>query len=219
MVKKSIHTDDKKNHILQVAEKLFAQYGFDGTTTRQIAQEAEVNLGLLSYYFGTKMQILESLIERKQNFYRNNLNNLRPLAKDQMSLMEAIVDMYIDHMLENMKFHRIVQQQVFHGKEIAIRNTMFKSIRKNFDMIQQVITEGIEKKEFRHIDAPLFVMSLIGTLLQFIRSEELSLQLLSGTGKNKTPIQKLLDHKERLRLFMRDYLHMYLKPRNVRHEK
>ncbi|WP_431212540.1 TetR family transcriptional regulator [Puia sp. P3] len=54
---------DKREHILTSAEKLFAEKGFDGTSVRDIAQLAGVNLAMISYYFGSKEKLLEALIE------------------------------------------------------------------------------------------------------------------------------------------------------------
>ncbi len=48
--------------ILDVARKLFAERGFDATTTRDIASEASIAVGTLFNYFTTKEAIAESLV-------------------------------------------------------------------------------------------------------------------------------------------------------------
>ena len=61
---------DKQEIILSAAEKLFALHGFDGTTTRMLASEANVNIAMLSYYYGSKEQLFKALLEsRAANFY------------------------------------------------------------------------------------------------------------------------------------------------------
>ena len=42
------------DRLLDVAEKLFAEHGFDGVGMRQLADEAKVNLGAATYHFGSK---------------------------------------------------------------------------------------------------------------------------------------------------------------------
>ena len=54
--------NEKQIHILQVAEKLFAEHGFDGTSIRMISKEAGINVAMVSYYFGSKESLLEKLI-------------------------------------------------------------------------------------------------------------------------------------------------------------
>lgn len=53
-----------KDTILDAAEKLFAQKGYEGTSMRSIAEEAKVAQGLIHYHWKTKEQLYESIIER-----------------------------------------------------------------------------------------------------------------------------------------------------------
>ena len=46
--------NDKQIQILEVAEILFAEKGFDGTSIRNIAKLAKINIAMVSYYFGSK---------------------------------------------------------------------------------------------------------------------------------------------------------------------
>lgn len=60
MVKNSTkNTEDK---IIEVATELFAQNGFDGTSTREICKQAGVNISLISYYFGGKKELYEKIV-------------------------------------------------------------------------------------------------------------------------------------------------------------
>lgn len=45
---------DTRDKILDIAQKLFAQKGFDGTSVRDIAKEAEVNIAAINYHFKNK---------------------------------------------------------------------------------------------------------------------------------------------------------------------
>ena len=53
---------EKQIQILEVAETLFAENGFDGTSIRDISRQAEINIAMISYYFGSKERLLQSLI-------------------------------------------------------------------------------------------------------------------------------------------------------------
>jgi len=56
-----------KERIIDAAEMLFAQQGYEGTTTRAIAMKADVPLGLMSYYFGTKADLYSEVITRRSD--------------------------------------------------------------------------------------------------------------------------------------------------------
>ena len=100
---------DKREHILNVAEVLFAEKGFDGTSVRDIAQQAGVNLAMISYYFGSKEKLLESLIEFRAGYAYGILDELN---KDETlspwDKIDRLVDFYVDRVLGNMKFHMIM---------------------------------------------------------------------------------------------------------------
>lgn len=55
---------DTRELILQAALKTFAEKGFDGATTREIATRAGVNHGLIPYYFGTKPKLWRDAVDR-----------------------------------------------------------------------------------------------------------------------------------------------------------
>ena len=73
---------DKQEIILSAAEKLFALHGFDGTTTRMLASEANVNIAMLSYYYGSKEQLFKALLEsRAANFKKQKAPHLSESTK------------------------------------------------------------------------------------------------------------------------------------------
>jgi len=54
-----------KGALIQVAARLFAEFGYDGTSIRAITREAGANLGAVTYHFGSKenlyLEVVESL--------------------------------------------------------------------------------------------------------------------------------------------------------------
>ncbi|MCF6777463.1 TetR family transcriptional regulator [Thiotrichales bacterium 19X7-9] len=45
------------NHLIEVASDLFAKYGFDSVSVRQIAKASDLNIASISYYFGSKDEL------------------------------------------------------------------------------------------------------------------------------------------------------------------
>ena len=56
----------KQLEIINIAEKLFAKQGFAGTSVRDISQEAEMNVSMISYYFGSKDKLIEAVRRIKE---------------------------------------------------------------------------------------------------------------------------------------------------------
>jgi AcrR family transcriptional regulator len=56
-----------RERILLAAERLFADHGFDRTSTARLAEAAGVPQGLIFYHFGTKQDLLLSLVRERSD--------------------------------------------------------------------------------------------------------------------------------------------------------
>jgi AcrR family transcriptional regulator len=162
---------DKREHILIVAEELFAEKGFDGTSVRDIAQQAGVNLAMISYYFGSKEKLLESLVEFRAGYAYGILEELN---KDQSlspwDKIDRLVDFYVDRILNNLRFHNIMYQESSTRSE-DIKNKTVAIKMRNLEQITKIITDGQQKKLFRQVDIPMTVGTIMGTISSYTHSK------------------------------------------------
>lgn len=63
---KQTNNENSKEKILNAATKLFAKKGFDGVSIREICKEAGINICMISYYFGGKNELYQSIINNLQ---------------------------------------------------------------------------------------------------------------------------------------------------------
>ena len=63
MTKKEKQHEMRKWQILDIALNHFIRYGFYGTSTRKIAEEAGISSGLMFHYFPSKLALYEVLVE------------------------------------------------------------------------------------------------------------------------------------------------------------
>ncbi len=89
----------RKTRILDAAEKLFAQHGFDGVALREIAKLADVDVALTNYHFGTKRDLLTAVFHRRAvilNDVRNKaLDACLAQAAPHPAKLEDIIDAYL----------------------------------------------------------------------------------------------------------------------------
>jgi AcrR family transcriptional regulator len=57
--------NDRRNRILDAAEEVFAESGFEGASLRDIVREASVNLATVYYYFQSKNGLMEAVLKRR----------------------------------------------------------------------------------------------------------------------------------------------------------
>ncbi len=72
----------RREQILETALGLFAESGFDATSTRQIAKEVGIAEGLIFHYFPTKASLLTAILQDRLEGRRAFRTRLRPLLDD-----------------------------------------------------------------------------------------------------------------------------------------
>ena len=85
----------KRERVLDVAERLFAEGGFDGVSMRDIASAAEVGLPLIVYHFETKMGLYRALFERRKTVLDTRLALLREPVAEGEDPLEHIVRAFV----------------------------------------------------------------------------------------------------------------------------
>lgn len=90
---------DRPTRILDAAEKLFAERGYDGVTLRAIAKEAGVDVALANYHFGRKEELFERTFMRRAailNAWRvEALEAAQAAAAPDPAPVRAIIDAYL----------------------------------------------------------------------------------------------------------------------------
>src|ERR1700754_4150094 len=61
----SRHAGDTKSRILDAAEALFIECGYEAMSSRQITSRAEVNLAAGNYHFGSKEALIHAMLSRR----------------------------------------------------------------------------------------------------------------------------------------------------------
>ncbi|ALN85599.1 TetR family transcriptional regulator [Lysobacter capsici] len=71
-----------KDRILGAAEELFAQFGFTGTSLRQVTSRADVNIAAVNYHFGSKENLVNEVFRRRMD----------EMTEQRMSALKAAVE-------------------------------------------------------------------------------------------------------------------------------
>jgi AcrR family transcriptional regulator len=111
---------DAATLILESADELFAELGFDATTTREIAARAGVNKALIHYHYESKDQLLERLLERYYDELSAVLAGALGADGDLRARFGALLDAYLDFLVEHRNFSRIVQREATGGRQMQL---------------------------------------------------------------------------------------------------
>ena len=96
-MKQNTDGEKTKEHILKVATKLFAQKGFDGVSVREICKASGVNVALISYYWGGKKELFDTVVRELMNRQTSYAQSVLDFAVDpaDLSKKEQVQTMYI----------------------------------------------------------------------------------------------------------------------------
>ncbi len=199
--------NEKQESILNAAEELFAKKGFVGTTVRAIAAKANVNVAMISYYFGSKEKLLQSLLLNRTKNSRSLLNKLKKDSHiDPWKKIDTIIDFFVDHILDNNNFHTIISRQISMVQDEESIRLLIDIKKTNQTFIKEIIEEGQQKKAFRKVNIPLTIGSVMGTISQVSMSHPYYKKVL-GVKKEEAYYRKIRPKlKSHLKSLVRNHL-------------
>ncbi|MES1219445.1 MAG: TetR family transcriptional regulator [Bacteroidota bacterium] len=193
--------NDKQVQIMEAAEQLFAEKGFEGTSVRDISESAAVNLAMISYYFGSKEKLLETLFTYRSETSVMKIENLLQ-DKDSTPLQKVnhLIDYYIDKFQNQTCFHKIMSREQVHSHRNTVTELIQKFKKRNQELVKQLINEGQKSGEFKkNIDIPIMMATLVGTVSHLVTTQHYyreinNLQSLSDEEFKKLIKKKLSHH-------------------------
>jgi len=186
---------DRRQQIIATAMELFGKKGFRGTTTRDLATEADVNEAIIFRHFKTKEELYTAIIEQKageRDSYHEELERLATVGDDEQFL-EAVGRTFLEKHETDTTFMRLLLFSALEGHQLS---DMFVSSMAERHPIANYIKRRIGDGAFRQVDPQLAARALMGMFASFIMWQEIF------GFKNKQP----RDREEVVRTFVSIFL-------------
>lgn len=131
-----LSTEDK---ILIAASKVFTEKGFSGTRTRDIAEEAGINLALLNYYFRTKEKLFEQVMKVKIVLL---FGQIIPIVTNEKTSLDEKIDLasvkYFDILTKNPNLPIFVLSEI-QKKTSDVKSILpFEKVLNNSFLMKQI---------------------------------------------------------------------------------
>ncbi|MBA3649637.1 MAG: TetR/AcrR family transcriptional regulator [Chitinophagales bacterium] len=197
---------DKREQLLTAAEELFGEKGFEGTSTRMLAQKAHMNVAMVSYYFGSKEKMFEELVRRKTEKTGIVIDRAEEEMKNPVEKMEVIIDVFVENIMTYRRFHRIMWRELTLDQRPELNEKIGELLFQNKRKIYKIIEQGIKSGYFRKVDIDLSITSIFGTINSLLISEKLTLRMSGKKNVNQLYPSLLV----RLKAYLKDWLYVYL---------
>ncbi len=183
--------EERKSEILDVAEQLFAEKGYDNASTNDIIKEIGIARGTLYHHFSSKEEILDAIVDRMIN---RSIAAARTIVKDnKIPLLERIAGAFLTLNIDSGAGAEVLEQ--IHKPQNALlhQKSQEKLIREVVPMIAELIEEGNRCKMFHSkYPAEAAEMIIVYSNTAFDKMSELPQE------KMKDKIEAFIYHTEKI---------------------
>jgi AcrR family transcriptional regulator len=164
---------DRREQILQGAMQLFAEKGFRGTTTREIAQHLGISEALMFKYFPSKEALYRAIIRKRTDGSEEMFFPKEAIkAKDDRQVFRSIASYLIAKNTEDPTFMRLIQYSALEGHELS-RIFFGTHAVERTKLLSQYIRQRIKEKAFKKVPPLLAARAFIGMIIQYVQSQEI----------------------------------------------
>ncbi|MCY8234290.1 forespore capture DNA-binding protein RefZ [Priestia endophytica] len=162
MLKEKVET---KERVLDAAVSLFQIKGFNGTSVREIAKKAGVNVANISYYFDGKEGLLEYIVTK---FFEGYIKEMDKVWRSfQNRPVRECFGQMLFHVMKYQHEHREVARVIY--RELSVDTTFVREIMSTYltkekYYLKMLLELGMKRKEFRHVSVSFTIMQLKGMM-------------------------------------------------------
>ena len=185
---------DTELKIRDAAKSLFLKKGYSATTTRDIAQESQINLALLNYYFTSKRRLFEIIMFETLYDFLNKMvevyNDEETTIREKIELASSI---YIDMIIAEPLLPTFILNELKNNPTNFLKMPTAKVIMKS-QLISQY-NDGVKKGIYKKVDSIHFITNILSLIVfPFICSPI----IMKMEKLNKTDFNKMMNQRKKL---------------------
>ncbi|MEN1968200.1 forespore capture DNA-binding protein RefZ [Lentibacillus sp. N15] len=161
---KALKNNPSKQKVMVAASSLFFQKGFHGTSVRDIADKACVNVSLISYYFKSKQGLLEHVVTQYYELYLKLMEETWQASAEEPALSRAkkLIETIIQYRQDNHQFSCFILRELSLDS-VFVREMAVTYIAKENYYISNAFASILSKKQ--KVDQQFLLMQLKGMLI------------------------------------------------------
>lgn len=181
-----------KELIIEVARDVFSRYGYKKTTMDDIAMGAQKGKSSIYYYFKSKEEIYEAVVDTESNILFDNILSQIEKPVPASEKFKLYVFTRLNKIRELNNFYDVMKNDSLHQLDfiLELRN---KYSAREINILQNILNEGVKNREFSIQDPELAAIALVTA----IKGLETPL-LIKGEKRN---LEKRIDYVVRILFF------------------
>jgi len=187
--------ENMEKKILEAAEILFIEQGFEKTTTGQIAKIAGCNQALVHYYYRTKEQLFQKIFKEKVQIITQMFNVIVEQNTDFLQTLRLLIETQFKFIAQNQQLPMFIFKEIVsnnENREWAIK-TLFPHLLPFISAIEKMLNIEISKGAVR----PITIQNLMMNIISLNISTFVALPLLKETlySDSSNEIENILNER------------------------
>jgi AcrR family transcriptional regulator len=172
-MKRRMSAGGRREQILKGAMRLFAQKGFRGTTTREIARRLDISEALMFKYFPSKEALYRAIIQKRTDGSEEMFFPKEAIqAKDDRQVFRSIASYLIQKNTEDPTFMRLLLYSALERHDLS--NIFFENHAiERTRLLSEYIRQRVKEKAFKKVPPMLAARAFIGMVIYYVQTQEI----------------------------------------------
>ncbi len=169
---KTASSPDYRAKIGTVAEALFAERGFDGTSIREIAEQAGATKALIYHYYDSKEALYQTLLEEAVSGVVTQIEAIAADGTEPEAQIRAVVQVFIDAYHDAPHRFQMVQRTIddHHAIAAVLAERWFSRAHR---AVQDIVARGVRQGELKPLPVQMVPLAIIGLVIHTLRGQKL----------------------------------------------
>ncbi|MGX7677954.1 TetR/AcrR family transcriptional regulator [Jatrophihabitans sp. DSM 45814] len=185
--RRTLRVEMSREHILNVAETLFGNQGYQATSLEQVAAGSEYSVGAVYKFFANKRDLLDAVMTRRFAEMRDTVDGILADSRSGLDELLALCEYYLDYFRLQPEFGRLTLRVYPAGLETVPDFAQYReNSKEGTDLLVRALRTGQREGTVREVN-PAWLATLVRGLIMFHHS------MASELAPAEVPVSELLE--------------------------
>lgn len=184
--------DPARERLLTVAADLFARYGYDAVSVRAITSRAKVNLGAITYHFGSKEALFHAVLGTIAEPLVQAVAQSAEGPGTALERIQTVIRTVGTHLQRNPWAPRVMLRELASARPLPA--PMTQAWKRNIGTLMRLVTAGQQDGSIRPGDPLLLALSIVGQVFFFRISSRIARDVAGIDPADPAAQVRIADH-------------------------
>lgn len=179
--------EEKRENIISAAGRVFGQQGFKEARMERVAEEAGMGKSSLYYYFLSKEELFEAVVEREAEFLKAEIIKATKDITDPYKRMKIYVISRMKAFNKSINLYTAVKTNYLDHLPF-IDKVRTKYDKEEMKMVESILKDGVRNNRFKLVNTELATIAIVTA----IKGLEYNIIIRDGSSKLEQQVEQLL---------------------------